>query len=169
MDTPIWVQFTIPFVTAIATWSVSKLDLISLGGVQEYTGQWYAYYRDPDSGKIESEIWAFSKLGAVTVSRNGSVTFNGKLTIKGAKAYMYVTSAVTKRERLFVTLNAPTNPRTGEAQGSACIWLGEDGSHRITAGHALLSRKPIHVPKVPEGFMRAASMDGNPDGHPPIE
>lgn len=155
-DAPIWVTLVTPFVTAWAGWMTSKLDLLSFGGLKEYEGDWYAYYRDPDEGKVEEELWTFSKLGRVTVKRGGKTTFEGRLVLKGTKAYMHVESVKTRKERLLVMLDPPANPRNGDEKPSICLWLGQDGKRRTTAGHGLISRRSLQRPEIKDEFIRAA-------------
>lgn len=153
-DTPIWVQLVTPVLTAAAAWFFSKSDVWSLGSLSEYKGNWYAYYRDPDTKQIQEEIWTFSRTGNVTVGRNGKTTFRGRLSLKNNKAYMHVKSTVAKGERLFVMLNSPTNPRTGDSGPSVCVWLGQDGDHKTTAGHGMLSRTALREPNIKNEFIR---------------
>jgi len=154
-DTPAWVQLTVPVVAAAATWVTTRLDFGSLGRVKQFGGLWYAYYRDPDTRKCEAELWEFSSLGAVSVSRNGRCTFKGRLSLKGNKAYMNVKSTISSDERLFVMLDTPSNPRNGDFRPSVCIWLGKSADHTTTAGHGLLSRERIDNPVIKDEFLRA--------------
>ena len=73
----------------------------------------------------------------------GTMTFKGRLTLKGNKAYMDVISTISGDERLFVMLDTPNNPRTGDSQASTCIWLGKNKNHITTAGHGVLSRSRL--------------------------
>jgi hypothetical protein len=157
-DTPAWVTLATPIVTAAATWVVSKLDLLSVGGLSQYKGTWYAYYRDPDGNhEIRSEIWDFSSVGGVTVSAGGRVTFKGRLKLLGNKAMMSVVSTLSKTEGLQVLLNAPNDPR-GYKQPCVCVWLGSDASSRTTAGHGLLSRTQLTAGEVNDEFLRAMNV-----------
>ena len=157
-DSPVWVQLTTPIVAAAATWILSRTELWAIGSLREYSGTWYAYYRDPDTKQLQTELWEFSPLGNVKVSRNSKTTFKGRLSLKNNKAYMHVRSTVAKGERLFVMLNSPVNARTGDAGPSVCIWLGQDGRHRTTAGHGLLSRTPIPDPQIKDEFLQEFSL-----------
>src|SRR5438105_3163753 len=121
---PVWVTLVTPVIAALATWVTTKFEITSVHRFKQYEGTWYAYYRDPDTMAVQEEIWNFSILGAVAVSRNGKNTFRGRLTLKGSKAYMNVDSTVSRDERLFVMLDTPNSPRTGDPQPSLCIWLG---------------------------------------------
>jgi hypothetical protein len=154
---PIWVLLVTPVITALATWVTTKFEIMSLHRIKQYEGTWYAYYRDPDSKEVQEEIWNFSMLGAVTVSRNGKSTFKGRLTLKGNKAYMNVDSTMSTDERLFVMLDTPVNPRTGDQQPSLCIWLGKSANHTTTAGHGQLSRGKLTSPdiNIRDEFIRA--------------
>jgi len=154
-ETPIWVQLATPAITAMAGWATSKLDLLSFGSLKQYNGLWYAYYRDPDDHGIQEELWNFSKLGSVVVTRNGKTTFKGRLALKGRKAYMQVVSVKTGEERLLVMLDPPTNPRNGDERPSICLWLGEDGDGRTTAGHGLISRSRLENANTKDEFIRA--------------
>jgi hypothetical protein len=136
---------------------VSRLDLLEIGRIKQYVGKWYAYYRDPDSEEIEEEIWEFSSFGSVRVSRKGKTTFKGTLKLRGYKAYMHVESTVVKGERLFVMLDTPSNPRSQQEGPAVCLWLGQDGDHRTTAGHLLLSRGSLVKPDIKNEFIRAES------------
>jgi hypothetical protein len=138
--TPVWILLTVPVITALATWATTKFEVLSLRRVREYEGLWYAYYLDPDTRKPQEELWNFSVIGRVTVTRNGKITFKGVLTVKGNKAYMDVKSTLSEYERLFVMLDSPTNPHTGDSRSSPCIWVGMNGNGATTAGHGLLSR-----------------------------
>ena len=153
---PIWVTLTVPVITAVAGYLVPKLDLIAFNKTKQYAGTWYAYYRDPDGAhEIQEEIWYFSKLGRVTVTRSGKATFKGRLEVGQSKAFMRVESTLSSNDRLFVLLHPPHNPRLGDAVPSVCLWLGEDLNSRATAGHAMLSRAPIKGPAIADEFIRA--------------
>ena len=154
-DTPIWVTLTTPVLAAVATWATTKLDLISFSSLRQYKGLWYAYYIDPDTLQLEEEFWEFSTFGTVTVSRKGTVTFRGRLVLKRSKAYMQVESVKTKQERLLVMLDPPTNPRTGGAMPSRCLWLGQNGKNITTAGHGLISRQQLNSPSIRQQFIFA--------------
>ena len=152
--TPIWVTLVTPVIAALATWVTTKFEILSVHRIRQYEGIWYAYYRDPDNKEVQEEIWQFSSLGAVAVYRNNRNTFKGKLTLKGNKAYMNVDSTITADERLFVMLDTPNSPRTGDPQPSLCIWLGKSADHTTTAGHGLLSRSKLPNPAVKDEFLR---------------
>ena len=153
--TPIWVTLVVPVITAAATWMTTKLELLSLNRVKEYQGTWYAYYRDPDTKGIEEEIWSFSTLGRVSVSRAGRTTFKGSLVLRSNKAYMDVHSTMSGDERLLVMLDTPNNPRNGDSRPCGCIWLGKSGDHTTTAGHGLLSRTRLESPPIRDEFIQA--------------
>jgi hypothetical protein len=155
ISTPLWVPLVTPVVAALATWATTKFELLSLHRLKQYEGTWYAYYRDPDTHKIQEEIWCFTVVGGVTVSRNGRVTFKGRLSLKGNKAYMNVDSTISNDERLFVMLDTPNNPRTGDSWPTVCIWLGKSANHTTTAGHGLLSRFKLEQPSIKDEFFRA--------------
>jgi hypothetical protein len=152
---PIWVTLVTPAIAALATWITTKFEIMSVHRIKQYEGTWYAYYRDPDSKEMQEELWRFSMLGAVTVSRNGKRTFKGRLTLKGNKAYMNVDSTISTDERLFVMLDTPNSPRTGDQQPSLCIWLGKSADHTTTAGHGVLSREKLTSPGIKDEFIRA--------------
>ena len=129
-DTPVWVQLVTPVITAVATWVTTKFEVLSVRQLKQYEGNWYAYYRDPDDAStVQEEIWEFSTLGSVKVRREGRLTFKGRLSLKGGKAYMNVDSVRTADERLFVMLESPTDPRGGE-RASICLWLGKEEMSR---------------------------------------
>ncbi len=157
--TPLWVPLVTPVIAALATWVTAKFEILSLHRIRQYEGTWYAYYRDPDSRKCQEEIWNFSTLGRVTVTRNGKVTFKGTLNLKAGKAYMDVTSTISGDERLFVMLDTPNNPRTGDSRPSACSWLGKSGNHTTTAGHGVLSRNRLEdtaIAAIKDEFIQAS-------------
>ncbi|CAD6880624.1 hypothetical protein [Methylomonas albis] len=154
-DTPIWVTLITPVVSALATWLVTKLDLLSFSDLSQFKGTWYAYYRDPDgSHEIRKEIWEFSAIGTVSVQARGKITFKGRLKLIGNKALMSVVSTHAKTEGLQVLMDAPNDPR-GYSRPCVAVWLGSDGSHRITAGHALLSKNELTTEEVENEFLRA--------------
>jgi hypothetical protein len=150
-----WATLLAPVIAALATWATTKFEVLSLHSIKEYKGTWSAYYLDPDTKKLEKEIWTFSPLGTVSVSRNNKTTFRGKLSLRGNKAYMNVQSTVSRNERLFVMLDAPTSPRTGDNRPCVCIWLGKSGDGSTTAGHGLLSRADLSRPIIKKEFLRA--------------
>jgi hypothetical protein len=152
---PIWVTLVTPVIAALATWATTKFEIMSFHRIRQYEGTWYAYYRDPDTKEVQEEIWNFSTLGAVTVSRKGKSTFKGRLILKGNKAYMNVDSTISTDERLFVMLDTPNNPRTGDPRPSLCIWLGKSTDHTTTAGHGKLSRERLTDPMIKDEFIRA--------------
>jgi hypothetical protein len=153
-DTPAWATLLAPVIAAVAAWATTKFEVLSLPLIREYAGSWYAYYLDPDSRTLEREMWKFSPLGIVTVTRNNKTTFKGKLSLRGNKAYMNVQSTIARNERLFVMLDVPVNPRTGDDRPSVCIWLGKSADGATTAGHGLLSRKEIVRPTIKDEFLR---------------
>lgn len=155
-DSPIWVQLLTPVIAAAATWITTKFEVLSFRRLRQYEGIWYAYYRDPDNGEIQEETWIFSNLGRVSVNRNRKITFKGRLSLKGGKAYMNVDSVQTGDEKLFVMLEPPNNPRNGDERASICLWLGKDGGSQITAGHGLMSRNKLDkLPDIKKVFLRA--------------
>jgi hypothetical protein len=157
--TPIWIQLTVPVITAVATaaatWATSKLDLFSYHSLKQYEGSWFAYYRDPDTRKIENEIWEFTKFGNVSVKRNGRETFKGRLVLKQKKAYMQVENVQTGVERLLIMLDPPNYPRIGGQGPSHCLWLGQNNLGNTTAGHGLISRDQQNDPQLKDEFIFA--------------
>jgi|SRR5215472_15369469 len=158
-DAPLWVAIVTPAITAVATgattWITAKFEVLAFKELKQYEGIWYAYYRDPDSKECQEELWTFSALGNVTVSRNGKTTFKGKLSLRGNKAYMNVSSTISRDERLFVMLDRPVDPR-GDLKPSVCVWLGKSANYTTTAGHGLLSRQKLTNPPIKDEFVRAA-------------
>jgi hypothetical protein len=156
-EAPWWPILVAPIITALATWITTKFELLSLRRIKEYEGLWYAYYLDPDTKSLEKELWSFTSFGNVTVSRNGERTFKGTLSLRGNKAYMNVDSTLWRGERLFVMLDAPNNPRTGDQGAVVCIWLGKSADQTTTAGHGILSREELDTPEIKNEFLRARS------------
>jgi hypothetical protein len=157
-EAPTWVLISTPIISAVATgvvtWASTKLEVFSLRRVRQFEGIWYAYYRDPNTKSLQEEIWTFSPLGKVEVSRGGRTTFKGRLSLKGNKAYMYVDSVISSVDRLFVMLDSPNKPK-GDPTPAVCIWLGLDDKWATTAGHGLLSREKLENPLIKDQFLRA--------------
>jgi hypothetical protein len=152
---PAWVLLLVPIITALSTYAITKIELLSLRAVKEFEGPWHAYYIDPDTRNVETELWTVSGLGAVTVSRGKKTTFKGRLTLRGNKAYVAATSTLSRDERLFVMLDVPLNPRTGDHRPCPCIWLGKSGNNLTTAAHGILSRDPLQNPPLKSEFLLA--------------
>jgi hypothetical protein len=74
---------------------------------------------------------------------------------------MNVDSTPSGEERLFVMLDTPKNPRTGDDRPSVCIWLGKNADGKTTAGHGMLSRTPVRSPSVKTEFISATVPDGS--------
>jgi len=164
-DLELWkviAMFLAPIMSAAATWAFTNVDFPSLRRFREYEGPWHAYYLDPDEPErvgVQHEVWSFTRLGRVTVTRHGKVTFKGRLSLKSNKAYMLLDSCIVAEERLFVMLDKPTLVRGDlRREPLPCLWLGRDERYRITAGHGLLRRDPIEAPQIKNEFLRAEAV-----------
>ena len=108
---------------------------------RRYSGDYFGYYMEKAKAGdvLAQEQWRISRTGKISISRDGSIVFRGRIRLRNKK--IYVTADSTSHgERMFLTFD---QPRFGPSMSLRCIWLGEDDRQNTVASRGIISRQAL--------------------------
>ncbi len=118
---------------------------------RRYSGDYFGYYMEKaQAGDVlAQEQWRISRTGKISISRDGSIVFRGRIRLRNKKIYVTADSTI-RGERMFLTFD---QPRFGHSKSLRCIWLGEDDRQNTVASRGIISREALSDEDAKQGLI----------------